>query len=238
MNPDPNVTLTAENWIEAVPFIGDYPVRPYKVLAADHYCAPAGFYEIEDGADAGFAFQPGWSGQDGGDAVYFHFSDRPTLGEVRERIASLLVSSWLVQDRGDAGRFFLGDDGSIEAPWGIIPADVLFAPRGDIDDAPWENLNAILADVDKALAKGAPPHGGYVDWRLRNTVPATIRTGFSLDPDGDFGAHFTTARDGYVVVFLWAADGTPRGGVREDASRAVFPVPEEADLAPALLVCA
>ena len=146
MNSDPNMILTADNWIEAVPYIGDYPVRPHRILHNDSYYAPAGIYEIEDEADAGFAFRPGWDGQDGSDAIYFHFSDRPALGEVRERIASLLVSSWLVQDRDDAPRFGLGDEpGSIRTPWGTIPAGVVFAPSENEDaDAPWENLRAAL----------------------------------------------------------------------------------------------
>lgn len=233
MNND--AIVEPSRWDEIAPLIGGYPLKPYGELHRDSYNAAPGFYAGESLGRPIIAFQPGWDGVDGDGAVYW-VPSRPTVAQVRERIASLLVSSWLVQDRDDSNLFYLGDDGSIEAPWGIIPPHVLFAPRGSGDDAPWENLAAILGDVDKALEAGAPPHDGYVDWRLRNTVPATIRTDFSLDPDGDFGAHFTPARDGYVVVFLWAADGTPRGGVREDASRAVFPFPEEADLAPALLV--
>lgn len=133
-NDDNDRIVDPTQWDNVAPLLGGYDLRPYNVLAEDHYCARPGFYANAEV----FAFQPGWDGVDGGDAVYFHFADRPTVGEVRERIASLLVSSWLVQDRDDARLFYLSDDGSIEAPWGIIPADILFAPRGSgCDDAPW-----------------------------------------------------------------------------------------------------
>ena len=222
MNPD--TILTADNWTEAVSLLGGYPVRPYKVLAANPYCARPGFYEIEDEADAGFAFQPGWSGQDGGDAVYFHFSDRPTLGEVREAIASRLVSSWLVQDRGDAGRFFLGDEpGSIETPWGAIPAYVIFARRSTVgDDAPWENLQAVLGDVDKALANGAPAAGGFVDWRLRNGVTPRVKVDIYHNLDGAIVAVFRQRENNDVATFLWNADGSPRSGEVQEYERQGF----------------
>lgn len=158
MNPD--TILTAENWAEAVPYIGGYRVRPHMVLVEDFYYAPPGFYDREDA----FLFQPGWGGVDGSDPVLFRFEDRPTLGAVRGRIASLLVSSCLVQERDDAADFFPGDEpGSIGSPWGVIPSYVIFARRNTVDDdAPWENLRSILADADAALEAGAPEHGGYV----------------------------------------------------------------------------
>lgn len=227
MNPDPNTILTADNWTEAVPHIGDYPIRPYKVLAADHYYAPPGFYEIEDEANAGFAFQPGWDGQDGGDAVYFHFVDRPTVGEVRERIASPLISSWLVQDRDDASRFFLGDEpGSIRTPWGTIPARVVFAPSENEDaDAPWDNLNAILGHVDAAralngIAAEVAPVKAFVDWRLSAPVPPRTRAVFYARDNGGLQMVFyprhplRPAADN--VSFIWGPDGAPLGGEREE----------------------
>lgn len=227
MNPNPNMTLTAENWIEAVPYIGDYPVRPYKVLAADHYCAPPGFYEIEDEIDAGFAFQPGWDGQDGGDAVYFHFADRPTVGAIRERIASLLVSSWLVQDLGDGTKFFLGEEpGSIRTPYGVIPADVLFAPpspENEDADAPWDNLDALLRHVDAALGVDritGDAVRAFVDWRLRTPVPPRTRAVFYPRERGGlqvvlYPRHpLRPAADN--VSFSWGPDGEPLGGEREE----------------------
>ena len=118
-----NMIVDPDNWDEIGPLLGDYPLRPYNVLARDHYSPAPGFYENGEV----LAFVPGWGGINGDDAVYWGPS-RPTVAEVRDGIASRLVSSWLVQDRDDAD-FYLGNDGSIEAPWGIIPADVLFAPR-------------------------------------------------------------------------------------------------------------
>jgi hypothetical protein len=236
MNTVENRIVDPSQWDEVGPLLGGGILRPYEELKRMPYYAPPGFY-----ADEGvLAFQPGWDGQEGQDAVYWDGDARPTVAQVRERIASLLVSSWLVQDRGDAGRFFLGDEpGSLETPWGVIPAHVVFARRKG-NDMPWENLNAVLADVDRALEAGASPADGYVGWRLGNVVPETIRTDFSRNSlDGGVLARFTPKRDGYVVVFLWAADGTPRGGVREEyEDGAVIPVPTEVDLAPALRVYA
>lgn len=114
-------------WDEISPLIGGYDLRPYRALAADHYYALPGFYENEEV----LVFQPGWDGIDGGDAVYWYDPPRPTVAQVREAIASRLVSSWLVQDRDDFTAFHLGEEpGSIVTPWGVIPANVLFAPRG------------------------------------------------------------------------------------------------------------
>lgn len=242
-NTDNSIIVEPSRWDEVSPLVGGYPLRPYEELQKDPYYALPGFYAGERNARTEvLAFQPGWDGVDGEDAVHFGAGSEPTVAQVRERIASLLVSSWLVQDRDEPG-FFPGEEpGSIVTPYGVIPADVIFAPRKS-DDAPWENLAAVLADVDKALEAGAPSHGGYVDWRLKNTVPTGFRTDFSINPEGGFGARFTPRRDGYVVVFLWATDGRPRGGVREEYEQGgvvglyeAVPVPGEEDLAPALLL--
>lgn len=37
-----NMTADPDNWDEIAPPLGDYPLRPYNVLAADPYCAPPG----------------------------------------------------------------------------------------------------------------------------------------------------------------------------------------------------
>lgn len=190
-----NMIADPDNWDEIAPPLGDYPLRPYNVLAADPYCAPPGFYAN----DKVLAFLPGWDGIDG------------------------------------------EEPGSIVTPWGVVPAEAIFAPRGSgCDDAPWENLNAILGDVDRALEAGAPAADGYVGWRLGNVVPAIVRTDFARNPlDGALVARFTPRRDDHVIVFLWAADGRARGGVREEyEDGAVIPVPTEVDLAPALRVYA
>lgn len=236
-----NIIVDPSRWDEIGPLLGGEILRPYEELRRMPYYAPSGFYADEQV----LAFQPGWDGQDGNDAAHWYAPNWPTVAEVRERIASLLISSWLVQDRDDAGGFFLGDEpGSIVTPWGPIPARVLFARRKG-PDAPWENLNAVLADVDAALEAGVDPQDGYVGWRLRNTVPASYRTDFAINPlDRALVARFTPKRNGYVVVFLWAADGTPRGGVREeyeDGAVGLYdavPVPREEDLAPALRIYA
>lgn len=220
-------------WDEIISLIGGYDLRPYKVLAADHYYAPSGFYENGEV----IAFQPGWDGQDGGDAVYWAGA-RPTVAEVREKIASLLVSSWLVQDRDDAHLFRLDDEpGSIVTPWGTIPAYVIFARNNNIyNDAPWENLRAVLADVDKALANGAPTHGGFVDWRLRNAVPPRLKVDIHRNPDGAIVAVFRQRETDDVITFLWNADGTVRGGEVQEYETGVvglyetYPLRSEADL--------
>lgn len=237
-----DLIVDPSRWDEIGPLLGGYPLRPYKVLAADPYYAQPGFYWN----DEVLAFQPGWDGQDGGDAV--HWADaRPTVAAVRKRIASLLISSWLVQDRDDASRFFLGDEpGVIVTPWGVIPPYVIFAPRGSReDDTPWENLRAVLADVDAALEAGAPPCGGFVDWRLRNGLSASVKTKFSKNPDSALAVVFRIrGNDWDVLVFLWNADGTPRGGEVEEyePGGAVglyesYPLRNEADLE-AFLACA
>lgn len=226
-----STTVDPSRWDEIGPLLGGGILRPYTELKRIPYYAPPGFYADGDV----LAFQPGWDGQDGEDAIHWR-SSRPTVAEVREQIASLLVSSWLVQDRDDASRFFLGDEpGSIITPWGTVPARVIFAPRKG-NDMPWENLDAVLADVDRALKAGASPADGYVGWRLGNVVPETIRTDFSRNPlDGTLVARFTPKRDGYVVVFLWAADGAPLGGEREEYEWGAvglydaIPVPPSAD---------
>lgn len=253
MNPDPNTELTAENWTEAVPHLGGYPVRPYMVLVEDYY-APPGFYDRGDA----FLFQPGWGGQDGDDPIAFRFEEKPTLGEVRERIASLLVSSYLVQDRGDASRFFLGDEpGSIRTPWGTIPASVVFATRLDQDedaDAPWDNLNAILGHVDAArtlngIAAEAAPVKAFVEWRLGAPVPSRTRAVFYARDNGGLQMVFyprhplRPAADN--VSFSWGPDGEPLGGEREEYEEgavglydAIPIAPTEDDLTKAILIYA
>ena len=136
-----NIIVDPSQWDEIGPLLDGGILRPYEELRRMPYYAPPGFYADEDV----LAFQPGWDGQDGCDAVHWYAPDWPTVGQVRENIASLLVSSWLVQDRADAGRFFLGDEtGSIVTPFGVVPARVLFARRRG-NDMPWENLRAVLA---------------------------------------------------------------------------------------------
>lgn len=249
---NPNMILTQDNWIEAVPYLGDYPVRPHRILNNDSYCAPAGFYEIEDEAYAGFAFQPGWGGVDGEDPIYLHFSDRPTLGEVRERIASLLVSSWLVQDRGDASGFHLGGEpGSIRTPYGTIPASVVFAPSENDDaDAPWDNLDAVLRHVDAGRGIEGAAMKAFVQWRVGSPVPP--RTRAVLYPrDNDslqvvlYPRHpLRPAADN--ISFSWGPDGEPLGGEREEYEEGGFvglydaiPVPPSEDaLTQAILIYA
>lgn len=225
MNPD--TILTAENWTEAMPLLGGYPVRPYMMLVEDFYYAPSGFYDREDA----FLFQPGWGGVDGSEPVLFRFEDRPTLGEVRERIASLLVSSYLVQERDDAPRFGLGDEpGSIVAPWGTIPADVIFAPHPLEDkdrDEPWENLDAVLTDIDRVFEACAAEAaaGAYVDWRLRAVVPANTGIRFRADSTGALHVVLYpggVSRPDDNVHFTWGADGSPLGGEREEYEEGGF----------------
>ena len=199
-----STTVDPSRWDEVGPLIGGGILRPYEELRRMPYYAPSGFYADEQV----LAFQPGWDGQDGGDAVHWYAPNWPTVGQVRERIASLLISSWLVQDRDDAGRFFLGDEpGSVETPWGTVPARVIFARRKG-PDAPWENLNAVLDDVDRA-------HGntGFISWRLRSALHPRIGTEFHLNPDGALVVVFHIKGNDYdIPVFLWNKDGSPRGG--------------------------
>ena len=220
-------------WDEIAPIIGGFTLRPYEELRQDPDYAPPGFYADEQV----LAFQPGWDGQDGSDAV--HWNSRPSVAEVRERIASLLVSSWLVQDREDAARFFLGEEpGSIRTPYGVIPDYVIFARSNNIyNDAPWENLRAVLADADKALTNGAPTHGGFVDWRLRNAVPPHLKVDIHRNPDGAIVAVFRQREADDVITFLWDADGSPRGGEVQEYGRCglvdacdAYPLRGEADL--------
>lgn len=237
-----SITVDPSRWDEIGPLLDGGILRPYEELRRMPYYAPPGFYADEQV----LAFQPGWDGQDGGDAVHWYGPNWPTVGQVREKIASLLVSSWLVQDRDDASRFFLGDEpGSIITPWGTVPARVTFAPRKG-NDMPWENLRAVLDDVDAALGAGAPEHGGCVDWRLRNAVPpGSVKTEFSRNPDGALAVVFRIrGNDRDVPVFLWNEDSTVRGGeVQEyEPGGAVgvydtYPLPTEADLE-AFLACA
>jgi hypothetical protein len=222
-----NMIVDPDNWDEIGPLLDGGILRPYAELKRMPYYAPPGFY-----ADEGvLVFQPGWDGQEGQDAVHWYGPDWPTVGQVREKIASLLVSSWLVQDRGDAGRFFLGDEpGSLETPWGVIPAHVVFAPRKGLD-APWENLASVLADVDHA-------HGnaGFIAWRLRNALHPRVKTKFHLNPDGALVVVFRIERNpGDIPAFRWAADGRAQGGqVREYEPGAFiyesYPLPTETDL--------
>lgn len=245
MNPD--TILTAENWTEAMPLLGGYPVRPYMMLAEDFYYAPSGFYDREDA----FLFQPGWGGVDGSDPILFRFEDRPTLGEVRERIASLLVSSYLVQERDDATRFGLGaESGSIVTPWGVIPARVVFAPSDNEDaDAPWDNLDAILRHVDAGRGIEGAAMKAFVEWRLRTPVPPRTRAVFYPREQGGlqvvlYPRHpLRPATDN--VMFLWGADGRPLGGEREEYEWGVvglyeaIPIaPTEDDLTKAILIYA
>jgi hypothetical protein len=228
-----STTVDPSRWDEVGPLLDGGILRPYEELRRmSHYALP-GFY-----ADGGIlAFQPGWGGQDGEDAVHWYGSHWPTVGQVREKIASLLISSWLVQDRGDAGGFFLGDEpGSLETPWGVIPAHVVFARRKG-NDMPWENLAAVLDDVDAALGAGAPERGGYVDWRLRNAVPSgSVKTKFSRNPDGALVVAFHIKGDeDDIPVFLWNKDGSPRSGEVQEYERGayiydVYPLLNEADL--------
>lgn len=232
-----NAIVDPSRWDEIAPMIGGFTLRPYAELQEEPYCALPGFYAGERNGSPVLAFQPGWDGQDGGDAIHWA-SPWPSVAEVRERIASLLVSSWLVQDRDDAARFLLGDEpGSIASPWGVIPPYVIFARDNTMgDDAPWENLRAVLADVDRALEAGAPDHGGFVDWRLRNVVPPRLKVEIHRNPDGAIVAVFRRRETDDVITFLWNADGSPRGGEVQEYETGVvglyetYPLLNEADL--------
>lgn len=229
-----STTVDPSRWDEVGPLLGGGILRPYKELRHMPYYAPPGFYAD----DTVLAFQPGWDGQDGGDAVHWYGPQWPTVGQVQEKIASLLISSWLVQDRNDANKFLLGDEpGSIAAPWGVIPARVIFARRKG-NDAPWENLASVLADVDHAYG-----NAGFIAWRLRNALHPRIRTEFHLNPDGALVVVFRIkGGEDDIPVFLWAADGRAQGGQVQEYERGafiyeVYPLPTEADLE-AFLACA
>lgn len=172
-----STTVDPSRWDEVGPLLDGGILRPYKELRRMPYYALPGFYAD----DTVLAFQPGW------DAVHWYGPNWPTVAEVRERIVSLLISSWIVQDRDDASRFFLGDEpGSIRTSWGTVPASVVFATRLDQDedaDAPWDNLNAILGHVDAArtlngIAAEAAPVKAFVEWRLSAPVPPRTRAVF------------------------------------------------------------
>lgn len=217
-----SIIVDPSRWDEVSPLIGGFALRPYEELQEDPYYALPGFYAGERDGYPVLSFQPGWDGVDGEDAVHWK-APWPTVAEVREAIASSLLSSWLVQDRDDAEGFFLGDEpGSIAAPWGIIPDYVIFARRPNPDDAPWENLRAVLGDVDKALAKGTPTHGGFVGWRLRNAVPPSLKIEIHRNPDGAIVAVFRQRENDDVITFLWNADGSPRDGEVQEYERGVI----------------
>ena len=234
-----STTVDPSRWDEVGPLLDGGVLRPYGELKRMPHYAPPGFYAD----DTVLAFQPGWDGQDGNDAVHWYAPDWPTIDQVREKIASLLVSSWLVQDRDESG-FFLGDEpGSIVTPWGPIPARVIFAP-GKGNDMPWENLNAILGHVDaartlKGIAAEAAPVKAFVEWRLSAPVPPRTRAVFYSRDGGGLQVvlyprtPLRPAADN--VTFLWGADGRPLGGEREEYEWGVvglyeaIPVPPSAD---------
>lgn len=230
-----STTVDPSHWDEIGPLLGGGILRPYAELRRMPYYAPSGFYADEQV----LAFQPGWDGQDGNDAAHWYAPNWPTVGQVREKIASLLISSWLVQDRDDAPLFRLGDEpGSVETPHGIVPARVVFAPRKG-NDAPWENLAAVLDDVDRA-------HGnrGFIAWRLRTALPARVRTKFHINPDWGLVVEFHIQGNDYdIPLFLWGEDGTPRGGEVQEYKpdgaagiHEIYTLPTEADLE-VFLVC-
>jgi len=241
MNTVENRIVDPSQWDEIGPLLDGGILRPYEELRRMPYYAPPGFYADEQV----LAFQPGWDGQDGSDATHWYGPNWPTVGQVRERIASLLVSSWLVQDRYDANKFLLGDEpGSIVAPWGTIPADVIFAPHpleGEDRDEPWENLDAVLTDIDRVFEARAAAEaaGAYVDWRLRAVVPANTGTRFRADSTGALHVVLYpggVSRPDDNVHFTWGADGRPLGGEREEYEVGGFvglyeaiPVPPSAD---------
>ena len=214
-----DLIVDPSQWDEIGPLLDGGILRPYEELRRMPYYAPPGFYADEQV----LAFQPGWDGQDGGDAVHWYGPDWPTVGRVRERIASLLVSSWLVQDRDDAGQFFLGDEpGSVETPWGVIPARVIFAPRKG-NDVPWDNLDAILRHVDAALGVdriAGDAVGAFVEWRLSAPVPARTRAVFYPREQGGlqvvlYPRHpLRPAVDN--IAFIWGPAGEPLGGERKE----------------------
>lgn len=227
MNTVENRIVDPSQWDEVGPLLGGGILRPYAELKKMPYYAPPGFY-----ADEGvLALQPGWDGQDGGEATHWYGPNWPTVAEVREKIASLLVSSWLVQDRGDAGGFFLGEEpGSIVTPYGVTPADVLFAPSENEDaDAPWDNLDAVLRHVDVALGVDRTTGDAvraFIEWRLSAPVPSRTRAVFYPREQGGlqvvlYPRHpLRPAADN--VSFSWGPDGEPLGGEREEYEEGAF----------------
>lgn len=231
-----STTVDPSRWDEVSPLIGGFVLRSYGELRDDPYYALPGFYAGDRDGFPVLAFQPGWDGVDGEDAIHWK-APWPIVARVREAIASSLLSSWLVQDRDDALLFRLGDEpGSVETPWGVIPPYVIFARRPNPDDAPWENLRAVLDDVDKALASDAPTHGGFVDWRLRNAVAPSLKIEIHRNPDDAIVAVFRQRDSDDTIVFLWNADGSPRDGEVQEYERGViglyetYPLLNEADL--------
>lgn len=232
-----DLIVDPSRWDEIGPLLGDYPLRPHEELQRDPDYALPGFYAGENV----LAFQPGWDGQDGGDAVHWTLSSKSTVARVRERIASLLVSSWLVQDREDAAGFHLGDEpGSIVTPWGTIPASVIFTPSDNEDtDAPWENLDAILRHVDAGRGIEGAAMRAFVKWRLRTPVPPRTRAVFYPRDGGGlqivlYPRHpLRPATDN--ITFIWGPDGSPLGGEREEYEEGAvglyeaIPVPPSAD---------
>ena len=213
-----STTVDPSRWDEVGPLLDGGVLRPYEELRRMPYYAPPGFYADGDV----LAFQPGWDGQDGGDAVHWYAPNWPTVAEVRESIASLLISSRLVQDRDESG-FFLGDEpGSIVTPWGPIPARVIFARRKG-PDAPWENLDVLLRHVDAALNVDGTTGDAvkaFVEWRLSAPVPPRTRAVFYARDNGGlqmvlYPRHpLRPAADN--VSFIWGPDGAPLGGEREE----------------------
>lgn len=233
MNPNTDnsssLIVDPSRWDEVSPLIGGYPLRSYEELQKDPYYALPGFYAGERDGRSVVAFQPGWDGQDGEDAVHWGPS-RPAVAEVRAVIASLLISSYLVQDRDEPG-FFLGEEpGSIVTPWGTIPARVVFAPHPLVDkdrDEPWENLEVLLRCVDKARSiTGAAPDAvkAYIGWRLGAVIPPRTDIRIHAWPDGalQIVAFPSVSRSNDNVCFTWGADGSPAGGEREEYEVGAF----------------
>ena len=217
-----DLIVDPSRWDEIGPLIGGFALRPYGELRDDPYYALPGFYAGDRDGFPVLAFQPGWDGVDGGDAVHWK-APWPTVARVREAIASSLLSSWLVQDRDESG-FSLGDEpGSIGTPWGVIPARVVFAPpspENDDADAPWDNLDAILRHVDAGRGVEGAAMRAFVEWRLRTPVPPRTRAVFYPREQGGlqivlYPRHpLRPAADN--ITFIWGPDGSPLGGEREE----------------------
>ena len=131
---DMNLPFALCRWDEVAPLLGGYDLTEGTPDAF----AAAGFYADADT----LYFLAGWGGRDGDEIAW----DRRTMtvNRICVDIASLLVSSWLVQDHDDAV-VLLGDEpGSIEVDGRTVPASVIFAPTSE-EDSPWENLRRELA---------------------------------------------------------------------------------------------